>query len=93
VEIKDGEWCGDMGEDGAACFHTLSPDQRDIPKPEWDKERFGMICTRAENFANWKASILKLCEKKKNRCSFEFKQRVMELSERADNFISTLEGE
>ncbi len=61
VNIPDSEWCGDMGPDGAACFHTLSTTSRDVPKEQWDTERFGMVCTQSANFAAWKTALEQLC--------------------------------
>jgi hypothetical protein len=63
VEIKDSEWCGDMGASGAECFHTLTTETRDLTKTEWDSLRFGMVCTKADTFADWKSVIEKLCNK------------------------------
>ncbi len=76
VPIKDSEWCGDIGEDGAACFNTLSDKSRDISKKDWDKERFGMICTKPQTFSDWEASIIKLCKVSK-RCTFESKKIII----------------
>ena len=61
VEIKDQEWCGDMGERGAECFHTLTQDKRTLTKTEWDEIRFGQVCSAASNFADIKANLEKLC--------------------------------
>lgn len=61
ITIPDSEWCGDMGPQGAACFHTLAQTERDVPKAQWDLEREGMICTQSSTFASWKATIEKLC--------------------------------
>ncbi len=58
-----------MGKDGAACFHSSSDASRDIPKLQWDTERFGMVCTKSDTLASWKASIQKLCSQTKN-CVF-----------------------
>lgn len=80
VQISDSEWCGDLGEDGASCFNTLSDKQRDIAKKEWDKERLGMICSKAETFADWQATILKLCKASK-RCSYQGKQIIFNFME------------
>lgn len=74
VHIKDNEFCGDLGPDGAHCNHTLSTQPRDIPKPEWDKLRFGWICTNSEGFENWKTAIETLC--RKNGCTYEEKKNV-----------------
>jgi hypothetical protein len=63
VEITDSEWCGDMGASGAECFHTLTTETHELTKVEWDTERFGMVCTKADTFADWKADIEKLCNK------------------------------
>ena len=70
ITIKDSEWCGDVGSDGAACFYTMADKQRMLTKPEWDAERFGMICTKSENFKDWKAALEKLCHMTK-RCDEE----------------------
>lgn len=70
MTIRDSEWCGDAGPDGAVCATTLSDKTRDIPKDAWDEMRPGMICGSAETFAEWKASLLKLCKDSK-RCKLE----------------------
>jgi len=84
VPIKDSEWCGDLGSSGASCFNTLSDKQRDIEKEAWDKERVGMICTKSETFADWQASILKLC-KSSGRCTFENKKIIINFMENVRN--------
>ena len=71
VEIPDLEFCADMGELGATCFTTLSGKERDIAKAQWDKDRFGQVCTPSESFAKIKATILKFCEANKKRCEME----------------------
>lgn len=75
VKIKNAEFCGDLGEDGAACYETLTTNHRDIPKDKWDAERFGQICTKAPVFADWKAAIEKLCSVSK-RCTYEQKKQI-----------------
>jgi hypothetical protein len=91
VKIKDSEWCGDAGPYGASCFKTLSDNSRDIEKEEWDKERFGMICTKAENFAEWKIAILKLCKMAGRRCKYDVKQKVIRFNEKVEAFSKSLE--
>jgi hypothetical protein len=71
---------------GASCFHTLSDKQRDLTIDQWDAERFGMVCTRAENFSNWKAAILKLCKATKS-CSFEEVQQIQAFFDRVEQRI------
>lgn len=79
VTIPDSEWCGDLGQDGAACFHTLSVAERDIAKPSWDVEREGMICTQSATFASWKGIIEKLCHESSD-CDY---QKVSDFLEKA----------
>lgn len=59
-----------MGPDGATCNHFLKEEPRDITKEAWDLERFGMICEKAEVFADWKADIEKLCSNNK-KCTYD----------------------
>lgn len=85
VQIKNAEWCGDMGELGASCFHTLSDESRDLEKEEWDEERFGQVCTKPENFANWKAALLKLCRQTR-LCTYEERRMIETLGRRMNHF-------
>lgn len=64
-----------MGKMGASCFHTLTPDTRDIEKDAWDQERVGMVCEKADVFANWKEAILKFC-RMTGQCTYEFEQAI-----------------
>lgn len=64
--VPDQEWCGDMGPQGASCFHTLTNESRMLNKVEWDDLRFGNLCTRPETFAELKAVVEKLCHKTGN---------------------------
>jgi predicted small secreted protein len=91
VQIKNSEWCGDLGEYGASCFNTLNEDGRDIQKDQWDEERLGMICTKADTFADLQASIIKLC-KATNRCSFDKKKIIIHFMNNI-NYIQKLSGE
>lgn len=90
VKIKDHEFCGDAGPYGASCFHTLTDESRDIEKEEWDRERFGMICTNAESFADWKESLLKLCKLAGKRCRYIVKKKIIEFSDKVDGFSKSL---
>lgn len=80
VTIHDHEWCGDLGELGASCFHTLTTETRQLDKPTWDAERFGDVCAKAEAFADLKTAVLKLCKQTKS-CTYEEKQRLNAFSE------------
>lgn len=79
IKISDTEWCGDMGDYGASCFHTLSNGTRDIEKQAWDQERFGKVCTSAATLAEWKAALLKLCNDT-GRCDYETKKIINEFT-------------
>ena len=83
VEIHDSEWCGDLGDEGAVCYHTLTPETREIPKADWDVERFGQLCTSAQSFAEWKETIAKLCSASK-RCSYEQKEMIFQFFRNLD---------
>lgn len=81
VEIRDGELCGDMGQDGAACFHTLSDAERDLTAPEWNVTRFGWICGSSQSISEMLAALEKLCSLTW-RCSHEEKRVIERLSAR-----------
>lgn len=82
VKIKDSEWCGDVGELGASCFHTLSDRERDIPKDDWDKDRVGMLCTSSETFENWQTAIEQLCHETKH-CTYDVQEQITAFFRRA----------
>ena len=83
VHIKDAEVCGDMGKDGATCFHTLTSATRDISEPEWDNTRFGWVCTDANNFAGWKADIEQLCHQT-NNCTYDVQSQIKAFFDKID---------
>lgn len=85
IEIKDEEVCGDKGELGASCFHTLKEDVRRLTKPEWDKERFGMLCMKVGSFLDFKSEIEKLCSIT-DRCTQEQKEALDEFFSRINKF-------
>lgn len=85
VKIHDQEWCGDMGSQGATCFHTLKPDTRDIPKEQWDLERFGQVCTQPNNFAEIKANLEKLCRETKDCVYIDQTQNFFQHIETMEN--------
>ena len=89
VPIRNHEWCGDFGDDGASCFNTQNDNSRDLTKEEWDKERFSMLCTSPTNFAEIQAAILKLCTATK-RCTYDSKKKLIALRNKFDNHIETV---
>lgn len=86
VVIKDGEWCGLKGSLGASCFHTLSDGSRSLTKAEWDSESIGMVCTKAENFGEWKKALLKLCDET-GMCAYKVIETVKQLDSKAQKSI------
>lgn len=92
VKIKDHEFCGDAGPLGASCFHTLTDESRDIEKEQWDQERFGMICTNAASFADWKESLLKLCKLAGKRCRYVVEKKIIEFNDKVESFTLSLEN-
>jgi hypothetical protein len=91
VEIKNSEWCGDLGASGATCFNTLNDETRDLPADRWEEERFGMLCTKSENFSEWSAAIMKLCRAAKWRCRYEDKKQVIIFMNKVDSYIKKTE--
>lgn len=74
-----------MGELGASCFKTHTEETRELSKAEWDKERFGQLCTPAESFTNFKTAIEKLCYMTK-KCTFEEKKILKSMERKIESF-------
>lgn len=70
IIIKDAEWCSNLHDGGAYCVHSLSNKKRYVSQQDWDRERVGMISTKAENYANLKEVIRQLCSQT-NDCYFD----------------------
>lgn len=81
-----------MGQQGASCFNTISDNSRDIEKEAWDKERFGMLCTKADSFANWKEAILKLCKLAGKRCKYDVKKKIIKFNNKVIDFSNSAES-
>ena len=78
-----------MGSDGAQCFHTLTDVSRVMTKAQWDGERFGMICTTAINFKEWKVALEKLCTMTK-KCDEETREMAKKFFSRVE-FLQGIE--
>lgn len=87
ILIEDQEWCGDIGTQGAVCYHTLSDKERVIPQPQWDHERFGQLCTHdppedmGKTFSQIRQWIEQLCAVSK-RCRYEENKKIMRFLDR-----------
>ena len=85
VVIQDHEICGDKGELGASCFRMLSNSKRTLDFYEWEQERFGQLCMKADAYANFKAALLKLCESSK-RCTWQEVEDIKNLGRKVSAF-------
>lgn len=79
-----------MGIDGASCFHTLTTEQRDIPKIQWDEERFGQLCMKSQAFADFKAELEQACSP--NRCTYDQFKALRDFFDRVNTFNVQIEG-
>ena len=75
VTVKDKEVCADLGGAGAHCAHTYINEKRDIKKVDWDKERVGWMCIRADDFSDTEDSIDELC-RNTNYCDYETRVKI-----------------
>lgn len=63
----------------------LSPEKRVLNFEEWEHERFGQLCMKADAYGNFKAALLKLCEKTK-KCTFEEVEQIHAAGEQLGEF-------
>lgn len=69
VKIKNERWYGDMGNQGAIYFETLTNVTGTLDKPAWDALRVGMACTSTDALAEIKREIEQLCSA--TSCDYE----------------------
>lgn len=64
VQIKNIEFCRDKGQFGAVCAYWLNAKEtaRKVPLSEWNKKRFGMVCTSEAGAGNINALIETFCQ-------------------------------
>ena len=70
ITVYDREICGDLGQAGAHCAHTLVNKSRDIPKAQWDIVRTGMLCMNSQGFTDAETAIDQFCTAY-NVCDYE----------------------
>lgn len=89
VAVFNKEVCADLGVAGAHCAFTLSnpPKRRDIPKPQWDKDRIGWMCMRAEDFSDAEDSIDSLC-RSSNMCDYKTKERISQFKKNTASVVT-----
>jgi hypothetical protein len=76
IIIKDAEWCSNLVNGDAYCVHSITGAKRYVAQEQWDKERVGMVSTKAENYANIKEVIKQLCSQT-NDCYFDKTNKVL----------------
>lgn len=78
VTFTDQPLCGDKGELGASCVHTLHNQVdannkvivKKVEKTDWDTMRFGWICMPSTAYAEAKKNSEQLC-KSSGLCNFD----------------------
>lgn len=75
VKVKNERWYGDLGNQGAVYFETLSNSTGAISKPEWDAMRVGMACTSTDTLAEIKKEIEQLCSA--TPCNYEAVKKIL----------------
>lgn len=76
IIIHDAEWCSNLSNGDAYCVHSITGSKRYVDKTQWDKERVGMVSTKAENYANIKEVIRQLCSQT-NDCYLDKTNKVL----------------
>jgi hypothetical protein len=89
VVIKDSEWCGAKpNAQGAACFHTMTTDQRELSEVEllgWLMDaQDPKVCTSSQTLADLKANIEVLCHDSR-LCDYETKKKVQAFFKRMES--------
>lgn len=75
VAIRNSRWYADVGSQGALWAETQTVNEGEVPQPVWDDMRFGMLCTSADTFADWKSVIEKLCSVS-GKCTYEIRKQI-----------------
>lgn len=86
VTVKDKEVCADLGVAGAHCAHTYITQRRDIPKAQWDRERIGYMCMKADAFSDAEDSIDELC-RTTNLCDYETQDQINQFKGRMSPLV------
>lgn len=73
--------CADLGVYGAHCAHTYITSRRDIIKREWDLQRVGYMCMKADDFSDAEDSIDELC-RISNLCDYATKDQIQRFKAR-----------
>ena len=74
LDVKDAEFCGNLGEDGAHCNHTLVQAPRDLTADEWKIQSIGWLCMDSQDFTNTETALDQACQLL--QCTYEEKQTL-----------------
>lgn len=96
VVIRDYEFCGSLGPEGSACFHTMTDQTETLTLNQWalkwDSMSDPQVCSGASTFADLKGDIEKLCSFG-NYCTYEMNSRVQSLSQKLNKVISSAKNQ
>lgn len=81
VNIYDKQVCGDLGEYGAHCNHTLVSKPEDFDKQTWDTMRVGWMCVDPTGFNDTETALDQLCATTK-KCTYKQRQVIEEVKAR-----------
>lgn len=84
VTIHDKEVCGNLGEYGAHCAHTLIDKTRDMTKAQWEKQSVGWLCTNSTGFNDGETALEELCTQS-NLCDYATRQELRAAFDRIRN--------
>lgn len=75
ITVYDREVCGDLGNAGAHCAHTLVNKTRDVVKAKWDRERVGMLCMTSQAYNDVETALDQFCTAY-NVCDYKTREAI-----------------
>lgn len=91
IVIKDIPLYWDAGAHGAVVTHLVSEESFDVPKAQWDEQRFGYACISQPDYGWLKATLEKACSVAKI-CDPEEKKMMAEMFRRSDRGIDRVKS-
>lgn len=95
VKLKNSEWCGSLGSQGAACFFTLSETEERLTLQQFAERWTDLsnpdgvqLCTTTSTFADLKGVIEKLCSDHEGACTYDQTEQVYQLSQKIDKAVA-----
>lgn len=78
IQIPDIALKWDAGQKGAFVTHLVSATEVEIPKAQWDLERFGHACISSDDVSLVLAAIEKLCGELNGMCTYEQRKQIQD---------------